>query len=145
MKFLRILSRYLIGAVFIFSGFVKGVDPMGTMFRIEDYFIAYGTEWAMPLAIVISILLCTAEFVIGVLLILNVKIKIVTWLLLLMMSGFTIMTFFDALYNPVPDCGCFGDVLILTNWQTFYKNIFLIIFVFIIVSSSRLSSSFNSS
>jgi len=139
MRILRIISRLIVGTVFIFSGFVKGLDPMGTMFKIEDYFIAYGTEWAMPLALTITILLCTAEFVIGVLLILNVRIKIVTWLLLIIMSGFTIMTFFDALYNPVPDCGCFGDALILTNWQTFYKNVVLMFFVLIILFTGKLS------
>lgn len=139
MKFLRIISRYFVGAVFILSGFVKGGDPLGTMFKIEDYFIAYGTEWAIPMALLLTILLCTAEFVIGLLLILNVKIKIVTWLLLIIMSGFTVMTFFDALYNPVPDCGCFGDAFILTNWQTFYKNVFLMIFVFIILFTGKLA------
>lgn len=137
MQFLRTISRMILGAVFVFSGFVKGLDPMGTMFKIEDYFIAYQIEWAMPLALSFSILLSAFEFSFGVLLVLNVRIRLVTWLVFLMMSGFTIMTFFDAVYNPVPDCGCFGDALVLTNWQTFYKNVAIMVFVFILVFTTR--------
>jgi uncharacterized membrane protein YphA (DoxX/SURF4 family) len=133
MKTWRTISRIIIGLVFIFSGFVKGVDPMGFMFRIEDYFIAYHSEWAMPIALAAAILLCTVEFTLGWLILLNVRMKIVTWVLLLIISGFTVMTFFDAIYNPVPDCGCFGDAIILTNWQTFYKNIILLILTLVIV------------
>ena len=139
MKFLRILSRYIVGIVFIFSSFVKGLDPMGTMFKIEDYFIAYGTEWAMPFALFLTVVLCTAEFVVGILLVLNVRIRIVSWLLLIMMLGFTAMTFYDALYEPVPDCGCFGDAIIMTNWQTFYKNVVLMVFTLIILFTGRLA------
>jgi len=139
MSTLRIISRWIVGLVFIFSGFVKGIDPMGTMFKIEDYFIAYGTEWAMPLAIIISIALCTIEFSTGVFLILNIKMKIVTWVVFSMMAAFTIMTFFDAIYEPVPDCGCFGDALIMTNWETFFKNVVLMIFVFIIIFTRKIS------
>ncbi|MCX6235853.1 MAG: DoxX family protein [Bacteroidetes bacterium] len=137
MTALRTICRFLIGLVFIFSGFVKGLDPTGTMFKIEDYFIAFGMEWAIPMALALSILLCTVEFSIGMLLILNVRIKLVTWVLFLMMAGFTVMTFFDAIYNPVPDCGCFGDAIKLTNWQTFYKNVVLMVFVLIIVFTGK--------
>lgn len=132
MKLLRIVSRILVGIVFIFSGFVKGVDPLGTAYRIEDYFIAYGMEWAMPLALFLSISLCMLEFVLGVALVLNIRLKQLSWVLLILMSFFTLVTFYDALYAPVPDCGCFGDAIILTNWETFYKNVVLMVFVFII-------------
>ena len=139
LKVLRILSRYLIGITFVFSGFVKGQDPLGTVFKIEDYFIAYGWEWAMPFALVLSIVLCTAEFTLGAALLANARIKLTSWLVLLMMSFFTVVTFFDALYNPVPDCGCFGDAIKLTNWETFYKNIVLMVFVAILFISQRVS------
>jgi uncharacterized membrane protein YphA (DoxX/SURF4 family) len=137
MKILRTISRVILGLVFVFSGFVKGLDPMGTMFRIEDYFIAFGMEWALPLALTLAIILCTVEFCTGLLLLLNVRIRLVTWALLLIMTGFTVLTFFDALNNPVPDCGCFGDAIKLTNWQTFYKNVILMVFVMIIALTRK--------
>jgi uncharacterized membrane protein YphA (DoxX/SURF4 family)/peroxiredoxin len=132
MRFLRHFLRIIVGLVFIFSGFVKGVDPLGTAYKIEDYFIAYGMQWAEPASLTLSVLLCAFEFSLGVLLILNVKPKLIAWLTLLIMIYFTGLTLYDAIYNPVPDCGCFGDAVKLTNWQTFYKNIVLILFVLII-------------
>lgn len=135
MKLLRTISRILVGIVFVFSGFVKGVDPLGTAYRIEDYFIAYGMEWAMPLALILSISLCMLEFVLGIALIFNTRLKQLSWILLLLMSFFTLLTLYDAIYNPVPDCGCFGDAITLTNWETFYKNVLLMVFVLIIFRS----------
>jgi hypothetical protein len=137
MKFLRTFSRFFVGIVFIFSGFVKGVDPLGTAYRIEDYFVAYGWEWAMPFALAISIALCALEFMLGVSLIFNLRIKTLSWILFPLMIYFTGVTLYDAVFEPVPDCGCFGDAIILTNWQTFYKNVVLIVFVFIIFISAR--------
>lgn len=135
MKLLRTISRTLVGVVFIFSGFVKGVDPLGTAYRIEDYFIAYGMEWAIPLALIFSISLCMLEFVLGMALVLNIRLKQLSWILLLLMSFFTVVTLYDAIYMPVPDCGCFGDAITLTNWETFYKNVVLMVFVAIIFKS----------
>jgi uncharacterized membrane protein YphA (DoxX/SURF4 family) len=132
MNNLRTFSRILVGLVFVFSGFVKGVDPLGTAYKITDYFEAYHMIWASPLSLYLSILLCTFEFVLSVLLVINVKMKQVAWLVLLLMSFFTAVTFYDALYSPVPDCGCFGDAIVLTNWQTFYKNLVLMVFVLIV-------------
>lgn len=125
MNTLRTISRLLVGFVFIFSGFVKGVDPLGTAFKIEDYQAVYGMDWLMPLSLGLSIFLSTVEFALGVLLILNVKPLKTTWLLLLMMSFFTLVTMYDAIYEPVSDCGCFGDAIKLSNWETFYKNVVL--------------------
>jgi len=132
MRYLRNFSRLLVGLVFIFSGFVKGVDPLGTAYRLEDYFIAYGAEWAIPYALLLSISLCTLEFVLGVSMLFNAWIKQTSWLLFPLMIFFTLLTLVDALWEPVPDCGCFGDAIKLTNWETFYKNVVLIIFTAII-------------
>lgn len=144
MKILITISRILIGLVFIFSGFVKGVDPLGTAYKITDYFEAYHMVWAIPLSLYFSIILCAFEFVLGVLLVLNVKMKQVVWLTLLIMSFFTIITFYDALYSPVPDCGCFGDAVKLTNWETFYKNVVLMVFVFILLfGRNKIKACFN--
>lgn len=125
-------SRILLGLLFLYSGFVKGVDPLGTAYRVEDYFIAFGLDWMMPSALFFSFVLNAAELVLGGLLVLNIKPKLTAWLVLLMMVFFTITTFNDALNNPVPDCGCFGDALIMTNWETFYKNLVIMVLVFIL-------------
>jgi hypothetical protein len=129
MKFFRNLSRILIGIVFIFSSIVKGVDPLGTAYRIEDYFLAFHMPWALPFALFLSIFLCTAEFAVGVSMLFNLYIKYISWLLLAMMIYFTALTFGDMMWSPVPDCGCFGDAIKLTNTQTFLKNVVLFIFV----------------
>jgi uncharacterized membrane protein YphA (DoxX/SURF4 family) len=117
------ISRVLLGLLFIYSGFVKGVDPLGTQYRIEDYFFAYGMDWAAPMALILSVILNAFEFSLGLLLLLRIKMKWLSWLAFAMMLVFTLTTLYDALYSPVPDCGCFGDALIITNWQTFYKNL----------------------
>lgn len=134
MRILRIISRFVVGLTFVLSGFVKGVDPLGTAYKIEDYFIAFGTDWAMPLALPLAVFLCVTEFSLGVFLLLNIFKKFTAWMVLLMMLFFTLLTLNDAIFNPVPNCGCFGDFLILSNWDTFYKNLvldFFLIFVFI--------------
>ncbi len=125
------ISRVLLGALFVFSGFVKGVDPIGTEYRIVDYFIAYGTDWAFPMALPLSVVMNAAEFVLGLMLLFNVKIRLTLWLTLLMMVFFTITTINDALYDPVPDCGCFGSAIIISNWQTFYKNLLILAFLMV--------------
>lgn len=126
------LGQIIIGLLFLFSGFVKGVDPLGTAYRIEDYFNAYGFSSNESLAIILSFLLNGAELLLGGLLVLNIKPRITSWLLLLMMLFFTGVTLYDALYNPVPDCGCFGDAVKMTNWQTFYKNLVINVLVVVV-------------
>lgn len=132
MKLLHLISRIVIGITFIFSGIVKGIDPLGTAYRFEDYFLVWGTHWMMPAALTLSILMSTVEFTLGVVVLLNLKPKVNAWLLLIMMVFFTGLTLNDAIFDPVPDCGCFGDAIILTNWQTFYKNVVLMIFTLIL-------------
>jgi len=126
MKWISNISRILIGIIFVFSGFVKGVDPLGTAYRLEDYFVAFNWSFFIPFALFFSIFLCTLEFMVGIMLLLNLRMKLASWLLLLMMVFFTGLTLNDAINNPVPDCGCFGDAIKLTNWQTFYKNLVLL-------------------
>lgn len=126
---LRNLFRILVGAVFVFSGFVKGIDPLGTVYRMEDYFVAFNLPVFIPYSLILTIFLCTLEFTLGVSLLLNLWIRKTAWILLPMMIYFTIITFFDAFYNVVPDCGCFGDAIKMTNMQTFLKNIVLMAMV----------------
>lgn len=120
------LARILLGLTFIFSGFVKGIDPLGSTYKFTDYFNAFHMPWATGLSFVLGILLSAAEFFMGVALVFNFYTRIISWMTLFFMVFFTGLTFVLALTNPVTDCGCFGDALVLTNWQTFYKNIFLL-------------------
>ena len=132
IKILHTISRIIVGVVFLFSGFVKGIDPLGSNYKFIDYFTAFGMDFLNPLALPMGIILSTFEFVLGAMLIFHVKPKISAWLLLVFMTFFTILTFFLALENPVHDCGCFGDAIVMTNWQTFWKNMILMVFVVII-------------
>ncbi|MCL2412649.1 MAG: hypothetical protein FWC98_00740 [Bacteroidales bacterium] len=133
-KNIIIIARILIGIIFIFSGVVKAVDPLGAQFQIMDYFAAYGAEWANPLAQLLALGLNVAEILIGIALILNLRMAITAWMVAAMMGFFTGLTFLDAAFasDRISDCGCFGQFLILTPWQTFYKNVVLNIWVVIV-------------
>lgn len=127
---LNVIARWFVGLVFLYSSFVKGVDPMGTMFKVQEYMTAWSIgnitfDWALPMAGVLSVALICAEFIIGILLIFNAYRRLAAWGLAAMMLFFTVTTLVDALTNKVTDCGCFGDAIKLTNWQTFWKNIVL--------------------
>ncbi|MBN2682244.1 MAG: DoxX family protein [Bacteroidales bacterium] len=126
-------SRLFIAIVFIYSGFVKAVDPLGSTYKFLDYFHdAFGIfalDWA---AFPLSFLLAAAEFAIGMNLLFGVKVKITTIAAFAFMLIFTPLTLYLAIANPVHDCGCFGDALILSNWETFYKNIIIDVFLIII-------------
>ncbi|MEI7664356.1 MAG: BT_3928 family protein [Bacteroidota bacterium] len=132
MKILRNILRIVVGLVFVFSGFVKGVDPLGTVYRMDDYFVAFNIQWFMSFSLYLTIFLCTLEFLLGISLLFNLWLRKTVWLLVPMMMFFTILTFFDAVYNIVPDCGCFGDALKITNVQTFVKNLFLMAMILLI-------------
>lgn len=120
--------RLLLGALFVFSGFVKAVDPLGFYYKIEDYLAAFGmTSWISPgFSLLMGIVLPAMEFGIGVFLLLGIRRKMAAALVLLFMLVATPLTFYLALTNPVSDCGCFGDAWVLTNWQTFVKNAVLL-------------------
>lgn len=143
-KILNFICRWFVGLVFIFSGFVKAVDPLGTAFKISEYMTAWSIgnftfDWALPLATPLSVALVTIEFTIGILLITNSLRQLHAWVLLLMMIFFTGSTLIDAITNKVTDCGCFGDAIKLTNWQTFGKNIILLIPTIIIFIQRKMT------
>ena len=119
----------MLATLFIFSGFVKAVDPLGSFYKIQDYLAAFGIISWFPtyLPLLFAIILSSAEFCVGVFLFFGVRRKIASTLALLLMSVMTLLTLYLALANPVSDCGCFGDAWVLTNWQTFGKNIVLLI------------------
>lgn len=123
------ICRFLLGVVFIFSGFVKAVDPLGSQYKIQDYLEAFGMASWFPsfFPLLLGIILSAIEFSVGVFLFLGIRKTTATWLALLLMAFMTPLTFYLALANPVSDCGCFGDAWVLTNWQTFWKNIVLLL------------------
>lgn len=132
MKFLRYISRIIVGFVFIFSGTVKAVDPLGSAYKFTDYFTAFNLEFLKFLALPLGILLCTAEFISGFSVLSGYRMKSGIWGVFLLMILFTPLTLILALTNPVSDCGCFGDAIHLTNWQTFGKNVVLLALVIIL-------------
>jgi len=127
MKMLRLISRIIIGTIFIFSGTVKAVDPLGTVYKFRDYFHAFNLGFLSNLSLIAAILLCTSEFIGGFSVLFNIRQKTGVLLVLILMIIFTPLTFILALTNPVSDCGCFGDAIHLTNWQTFFKNIIILV------------------
>ena len=133
------ISRTLLGLVFIFSGFVKAVDPLGTVYKIEDYLKAFGGFFTdlLPLAEPAAWILITVEFVLGVMLFCNIRTNWTAWLSLAFYAVMTPLTLYIALTNPVSDCGCFGDALVLTNWQTFWKNVILITLVILLLCTKN--------
>ena len=125
MKKLTTVSRWIFGFVFIFSGFVKGIDPSGLEYKLVDYLHAMGLDALTGMAPLGSYVLPFAEFFIGAAMLLCVRIRLASLFGILFMALFTPLTLYVALKNPVTDCGCFGDALVISNWATFYKNIFL--------------------
>ena len=129
---LLLIARIIFGLVFLFSGFVKAVDPLGTAYKISDYLEAFSLTSLDFLALPAALMLIAAEFTIGFNILFNVHLKATTWVASLFMLVMTPVTLYLAISNPISDCGCFGDAIVMTNWQTFYKNIVLCIILAII-------------
>lgn len=132
MKFLRSISRIITGIVFIFSGTVKAIDPMGSAYKFQDYFDAFNLSFLKITSLPLAIILFSAEFVSGFALLTGYRQKTGIWIVMMLMLVFTPLTLVLAMTNPVSDCGCFGDAIHLTNWQTFFKNIIILPFAIIL-------------
>lgn len=122
------VCRFILAVVFIFSGFVKAIDPMGTQYKIQDYITAFGWTDVFPdyFAFCASMLLGMLEFCLGVYLFFGIRRIIAPRAVVLIMALMTPLTFWIALLNLVSDCGCFGDAVVLGNWTTFWKNVVLL-------------------
>lgn len=118
--------RIVLGLVFLFSSVVKGIDPVGTSYRVQDYLQVYGWTALLPYALEITFLIILSEFLLAIGFLFRLFIRTAAKAMLLMLLFFLVVTWFDARYNMVPDCGCFGDAVKLTNWGTFYKNVALL-------------------
>lgn len=134
MKILVSFARWVVGILFIFSGFVKLNDPIGFSFKLEEYFSpsVLNLEFLAPFALVIAILLVIFELVLGIMLLIGYLPKFTTWALLLMIIFFTFLTFYSAYFNKVTDCGCFGDAIPLTPWESFYKDVILLVLILVL-------------
>lgn len=115
--------RILVGVVFIFSGFVKAIDPWGSIYKFYDYFVALGLTSLEPFLLFCAVAVAVVEFVCGVCVLVGAYRSGVTIVIAMMMLVMTPLTFWLALTDKVPDCGCFGDALVISNWATFWKNV----------------------
>ena len=134
MKILVPISRIFVGILFIISGFIKLNDPLGFSYKLQEYFSAdvLNLPFLEPYALVLSVFVVVFEVVLGVFLLIGYKPKFTVWSLLLMIVFFTFLTFYSAYFDKVKDCGCFGDALKLTPWESFTKDVVLLVFVLIL-------------
>ena len=122
------LCRLLLAAVFILSGFVKAVDPLGTLYKMQDYLLAMDLGgWLPDLALLaFAVGLSALEFCLGIFMLFAIRRRLTSRTMVIVLAIMTSLTLWLALTDPISDCGCFGDALVLTNWQTFWKNIILL-------------------
>jgi hypothetical protein len=134
------IGRILFGIVFVFSGFVKAIDPLGFSYKIEEYLRTFGGyfESLADYALIVAIVISTVELLIGLNMIFKVHFNSTSVLALLFMLAYTPLTLYIAIKNPVIDCGCFGDAIIISNWATFFKNLVLsVILILMLVYHSK--------
>jgi len=127
--------RLFVGGLFIFSGLIKVNDPVGTAIKLEEYFDVFGNDITSfffvfkDIALPLAVFLVVAEVVLGVMLIVGVRLRLTVWALSLMIVFFTFLTFYSAYFNKVTDCGCFGDAIKLTPWESFIKDVILLVLI----------------
>ena len=129
-------GRILVGGLFIFSGFIKANDPLGFRYKLKEYFEVFQNDTGLAffeyfgaIALPLAILICASEMILGLMLLLGYRIELTLWLLLAQIVFFTFLTFYSACYNKVTHCGCFGDFLKLKPWESFWKDIALMILI----------------
>jgi len=139
MKILVQISRLFVAVTFMFSGFVKLVDPLGSAYKFQEYFGSdvLNMEFLIPYALPFSICLILAEILLGVLLFIGYLPKITVWSLLVLNLFFLFLTWYSAYFDKVTDCGCFGDAVKLSPWGTFYKNIVLVLLILVLVKKVK--------
>jgi uncharacterized membrane protein YphA (DoxX/SURF4 family) len=129
--------RWLVGGLFIFSGLIKVNDPVGMAIKLEEYFEVFGTHFMVPFALYLSVFVVVLEVALGVALILGYRLKLTLWALLGLIVFFTGLTFYSAWFNKVTDCGCFGDAIKLTPWQSFSKDVVLLVLILILMAGQK--------
>lgn len=148
MKFISQFCRFFVGILFIVSGLIKLNDPIGTAIKMEEYFEVFALDihpiiqHLTSVSLLVAILMCVAEVVLGFAVLIYYRMKITTWLLLLLILFFTFLTFYSAYFHKVTDCGCFGDAIKLTPWTSFGKDLVLLLLIVILfVQKDKLESS----
>lgn len=132
-KIADLVARFFVGGLFIFSGLIKLNDPIGTEIKLQEYFEVFADDFGsffgvfVPFSLGIGLFLIVLEIVLGIAVLIYYRMRITTVLLLVLMLFFTFLTFYSAYFNKVTDCGCFGDAIKLTPWQSFFKDIILLI------------------
>lgn len=152
MKGLDWIVRFLVGGLFIFSGLIKINDPVGTQIKLQEYFEVFASDFAdffhlfVPAAMELGMFLIILEVVLGVAVLIKYRMGITTWILLLLIIFFTFLTFYSAYFNKVTDCGCFGDAIPLTPWESFYKDVVLVVLIgYLFFRRNKLSPLFRAS
>lgn len=132
MRVITNIARILVGLLFIFSGFIKANDAVGFGYKLVEYFEVFGTHFLIPIALPLAMFICIFEIVLGFTLLMGARVKLTLWLLLLMIVFFTFLTFYSAYYQKVLSCGCFGDAIPLTPWESFTKDLILLILILVL-------------
>ena len=146
IKIIVHLFRYFVGALFIFSGLIKLNDPIGFSFKLEEYFgpTVFDLDFLIPIVLPMAIFIVIFEVILGIFLIIGFKREFTLWSLLLMIIFFTFLTWYSAYFNKVTDCGCFGDAIKLTPWESFTKDVILLIMItFLFVKKDLVSPILN--
>jgi uncharacterized membrane protein YphA (DoxX/SURF4 family) len=133
MRIVTQIARFLVGGLFIFSGFIKANDPLGFSYKLQEYFAHFKADFLIPASLSLAILICVFEIVLGFAIWLGARRNLSLWLSMLMMLFFTFLTFYSAYRNVVTDCGCFGDFLHLTPWTSFIKDVVILILLIILI------------
>lgn len=137
MKIIAQIARLFVGALFIFSGLIKINDPIGFSIKLKEYFDVFSSDIGSifgifkPISLELAVIICVLEVVLGVAMLINYRIKLTIWITLGMIIFFTFLTFYSAYFNKVTDCGCFGDAIPLTPWESFYKDVILTVLILI--------------
>lgn len=147
MKLIIHLARIIVGNLFIFSGIVKANDPLGLSYKLEEYFMEFGMHWGWlhEILVPLATFLCILEIVLGIAVLVGYRMRLITTLLLLMIIFFTILTGASAIFEIVKECGCFGDAIPLTPWQSFYKDLILLVLIVILFARRKYIEPFESS
>lgn len=132
MKIITTVVRILTGLLFIFSGFIKANDSLGFAYKLVEYFEVFGTHFLIPVALPLAMFICIFEIILGFTLLMGARTRLTLWLLLLMIVFFTFLTFYSAYFQKVLSCGCFGDAIPLTPWQSFTKDLILLTMIIIL-------------
>lgn len=132
MKYILWLLRLIVGALFIFSGLIKANDPLGLSYKMNEFFEVWGTTWAMDFSLALSVAMIGFEIIAGIGLLLGAAFELFSFLLLLLTAFFTFLTAYVYLTDKIKDCGCFGDCIKISNAETFWKDVILLIMVLIL-------------